>query len=575
MRGHGTAHDRALVFLAMLHQLDLDDCMGCMVALPAQGGAGVRYWLPGILVGKKEKADVYLFDTRLGIPLPGPGGKGIATLTQLQKQPELLKALSVDDKYRYDVSPDELKVAELHLVCSLSALTPRMRYLEDTIFTGQNRVKVSVHPADALKRLEEAARDAKLGRVGVWNARAAGKAGRPRTPLRMLRMALPSSEGGGGPNDGTDLFSWTRQQVFPWVRVRKALLELDLLDIQGKVTWQETLFNRVEHLFTRYIQTPRDQLARGRVEESSKRLVQIRTLVDEFGETQARERNFPAQVADWKKERREAYAMWKSGAAGAKARLDALWNDDQFLLQLLLSQEDDDTNLIGIRPDKDNTKPRPEKRLLSKIVFAVVGETLHDHAVYLQALHWHEKAERASTRHEQLSAEKGKGAKAVKTAEEKAADMWRNAEDHWKEFGALYRFTAKEFKSRLDTAVVYLVQIGQPQLAVEWWDNVAREHRIAVSARMFYVDALLALSASNPKKLDQAKQVLTELSSYLASLEQHKELRAFQEAVIGDLTPQGRAMLEKLWFGDFAPRSTVYWQRYAVLLKLRHLSAKQ
>src|SRR5262249_2233607 len=79
-RGWGTSQERALVFLALLEQLGIDSAM---IALSIEGG-GRRYWVAGALVDK----EIYLFDTRLGLPLPGPNGNGAATLTQVRSQPE-------------------------------------------------------------------------------------------------------------------------------------------------------------------------------------------------------------------------------------------------------------------------------------------------------------------------------------------------------------------------------------------------------------------------------------------------------------------------------------------------------
>src|SRR5262249_6067607 len=105
--GQGSAHERALLFLAVLDQLGLD---GCMIALR---GDPARYWLPGVFVKEKDRSEIYLFDTRLGMPLPGPGGKGIATLSQVRdkksdgdKASHALDQLNLDETCPYDLTPD-------------------------------------------------------------------------------------------------------------------------------------------------------------------------------------------------------------------------------------------------------------------------------------------------------------------------------------------------------------------------------------------------------------------------------------------------------------------------------------
>jgi hypothetical protein len=75
-RGWGNSLERSVAFLNMLQQMGIP---GCMIGYP-EGGANSRYWIPGALVDK----EIFLFDTRMGIPLPAPDGKGIATLRQLR-----------------------------------------------------------------------------------------------------------------------------------------------------------------------------------------------------------------------------------------------------------------------------------------------------------------------------------------------------------------------------------------------------------------------------------------------------------------------------------------------------------
>src|SRR5262249_141879 len=128
--GQGTAHERALVFLALLHQLNLD---GCMIAVPGDAPDQLRFCLPAVLMADADASAFSLSEPRLGLPLPGPGGKGVATLAQLREQPELLGPLTADKDAPYDVTPEQARRAEVYLVCPLSALAPRMKFLEDLL----------------------------------------------------------------------------------------------------------------------------------------------------------------------------------------------------------------------------------------------------------------------------------------------------------------------------------------------------------------------------------------------------------------------------------------------------------
>ncbi len=84
-RGWGNALERALVFLALLEQFGdpsapQPELLGCLLYLPKEGG-GERFWACGVVSG--DEKELYLFDPRLGLPIPPPlpppvpgGGKG-------------------------------------------------------------------------------------------------------------------------------------------------------------------------------------------------------------------------------------------------------------------------------------------------------------------------------------------------------------------------------------------------------------------------------------------------------------------------------------------------------------------
>ncbi len=99
-RGWGSALERALVFLAVLEQFGDPDIsrpalLGCLLYIPNESGS-MNFWACGVVTD--DDKDVYLFDPRLGLPLPGSKGQGIATLAEVRKQPEILAQLNVGDK---------------------------------------------------------------------------------------------------------------------------------------------------------------------------------------------------------------------------------------------------------------------------------------------------------------------------------------------------------------------------------------------------------------------------------------------------------------------------------------------
>ncbi len=51
----------------------------CCWAFASEDGKDVKPWLPALV----SDGELYLFDCRLGLPIPGPDGKGVATLRQV------------------------------------------------------------------------------------------------------------------------------------------------------------------------------------------------------------------------------------------------------------------------------------------------------------------------------------------------------------------------------------------------------------------------------------------------------------------------------------------------------------
>ncbi len=101
--GRGTAVDRAWLFSLLARQQGLDVVA---LALPAKDGAEQpRFWLTALAFDD----ELYLFDPRLGLPIPGPGGKGVATLKQVLADEALLRQLDVDDERRYPIAHADLE----------------------------------------------------------------------------------------------------------------------------------------------------------------------------------------------------------------------------------------------------------------------------------------------------------------------------------------------------------------------------------------------------------------------------------------------------------------------------------
>src|SRR5262249_48394009 len=123
-RGWGNAVERADVFIALIQQMDLTGCLLAYSDDDRRAGGGWGVCVP-------DQKELLLFDPRLGLPIPGPGGKAIATLSQAAARPEVLQQLTLDKAHAYDVTSQRAQQSKLYLMCSLSALAPRMKYMEE------------------------------------------------------------------------------------------------------------------------------------------------------------------------------------------------------------------------------------------------------------------------------------------------------------------------------------------------------------------------------------------------------------------------------------------------------------
>lgn len=146
--GHGDAWERARVFIGLARQGGLDVVM---LAVPeTEGAGGSRPWLPALLL----RGQLYLFDAGLGLPIPGPGGEGIATLEQVVADANLLRALDLPGDDPYPIGPEDLKSVSALIDAELPALSVRMRLLEPAI-TGKRRMALTSRPSDLGKALRQ------------------------------------------------------------------------------------------------------------------------------------------------------------------------------------------------------------------------------------------------------------------------------------------------------------------------------------------------------------------------------------------------------------------------------------
>src|SRR5438132_13105820 len=452
-RGWGTALERAQIFLAVLQQLSID---GCMLAVPGKPGEpALRYWLPGTLIGK----DIYLFDTRVGLPLPGPRGQGIATLAQVRAQPAVLQQLGLDAKNPYDVSQDQAAKAEVHVACALSALAPRMRFLQDQL-AATEKVRLGVDPAALVKKFTEAAQapEMKGVHVRIWNL-----PGDPSSPIRVLRGFLPESEGGVDKARLREqyLAQLVPREYFP-AKFRELTPQLTAqllvafmtpfipFHTQAKMS-QEFLLRWMPDLATpvggknasqkapllQMNRFPRDLMLRGRFDEATTTLVLMSTELERRVQL-VQLRNANQELENWC---RQANELFNAAQQAQQARnQEALEQAGERVKQFLQNG----------------------KIARAFLEAGAAAPMLHD-VTYLLALCKHEQAERLQAQEDQARAEKKAGPKNL-------ADAWLEAADWWERYLKDYASASAAASARLRLARARLA-LGQRDEAV----NLLRE----------------------------------------------------------------------------------------------------
>ncbi len=206
--GRGTASDRAWVFILLARQQGLDVVMLAVNQNDANDtSAGPRDWIPALVHSRNDgdspRADLYLFDPRLGLPVLAPDTGKIATLRDVAADDKLLRQLDVDSKNPYPIKADDLKEVTALIEAGPGFLSRRMEILENSL-GGEQRVVLAAPLAALAEKLE--AVEAIGPRVALWprtyetaavraaaDERVRAMAEFEMTPLQQLRRHIVES----------------------------------------------------------------------------------------------------------------------------------------------------------------------------------------------------------------------------------------------------------------------------------------------------------------------------------------------------------------------------------------------
>ncbi len=145
-RGRGDWLQRCGVFT----QLCLQAGIPSAVLATQSDATGARTpWSVGVLVGKH----IFLFEPRLGLPIPGPDQTGVATLAQARNDPTVMRRLNVAGYFDYPLSRSDVSQNVALLNLRPETLSSRMKKLESGL-TGDRRMVLWVDAETWAKRFD-------------------------------------------------------------------------------------------------------------------------------------------------------------------------------------------------------------------------------------------------------------------------------------------------------------------------------------------------------------------------------------------------------------------------------------
>jgi hypothetical protein len=147
--GRGTPLSRAWVFMLLARQRGLETVL---LAIPdANNPDSPRPWAVGLVSGE----NIYLFDYAYGLPIPGPGGTGIATLAQAAADDAVLRQMDIPGDRIYPRKASELKKTVALVEASPGYVSRRMKLLESHLAGREDRIVLTTNPTALAEKLKE------------------------------------------------------------------------------------------------------------------------------------------------------------------------------------------------------------------------------------------------------------------------------------------------------------------------------------------------------------------------------------------------------------------------------------
>jgi Tetratricopeptide repeat len=152
MFARGDAISRARVFSQLCFQESIP-----VVWLAIPGGTELRLWALGVPVADQ----IYVFEPRMGLPLPGPNQTGVATLAEAQADESVLRRARLPGFYNYCITNEQAKQVIALVDLEPMSVSKSMFLLENAL-TGDARLKLSIDADAVAAELKKAAPDMKM-----------------------------------------------------------------------------------------------------------------------------------------------------------------------------------------------------------------------------------------------------------------------------------------------------------------------------------------------------------------------------------------------------------------------------
>ncbi len=154
--GRGDALMRARIMILIARQLGIPVVM---LGIDQDEGEP-RPWGPAAWLDD----ELYVFDTRLGLPLPGEERQGVARLQQIVANPDLLDEVQTAE-WPYAIGPRDLKRLVALIDATPSYLSQRMKIVESNL-VGDRKMRLTTAPSALARQL--AAKEPAITRVAIW-----------------------------------------------------------------------------------------------------------------------------------------------------------------------------------------------------------------------------------------------------------------------------------------------------------------------------------------------------------------------------------------------------------------------